>query len=213
MSATSKLDAEYLSIAVIVSTNTTCRRYVLLAELLNRIVTQEDVNYKQDNKTAIASELHDYTFGITSDPLTQFAVIFCALIHDVDHRGVTNAQLGHENPEMAAKYKNRALAEQNSVDIAWDELMKPKYTNLQQCIFGNESELKRFRQLVVNLVMATDIFDTKMKELRNHRWEKAFHKETSGAESPEKFHYRATVVIEHIVSLVPGCHCSLCHIS
>ena len=27
-------------------------------------------------------ELHKYTFGITSDPLTQFSLIFCALIHD-----------------------------------------------------------------------------------------------------------------------------------
>lgn len=28
------------------------------------------------------SQLHDHTYGITSDPLTHFAVVFSALIHD-----------------------------------------------------------------------------------------------------------------------------------
>ena len=30
-----------------------------------------------------AKDLHDYTFGITSDPLTRFACILSALIHDL----------------------------------------------------------------------------------------------------------------------------------
>lgn len=178
--------------------------------MLNRIVVPEDVNYNRDDKNAIASDLHDYTYGITSDPLTQFAVIFCALIHDVDHRGVANLQLAQEHPEMAEKYKNRALAEQNSVDVAWDELMKPQYKHLQQCIFGNESELSRFRQMVVNLVMATDIFDSKMKELRNNRWEKAFQTESTSDDRQDTFDYRATVVLEHIVSLFSFFSCINC---
>ena len=74
---------------------------------------------------------------------------------DVDHQGVSNFQLGNEHPDMAQKYKNRSLAEQNSVDIAWSVLMQPEFRNLQQCIFATDEELLRFRQLVVNLVMAT----------------------------------------------------------
>ena len=34
------------------------------------------------------------------------------------------------------------------------------------------SELRRFRELVVNSVMATDIMDKELKELRNNRWDK-----------------------------------------
>lgn len=34
-----------------------------------------------------AQSLHDHTYGITSDPLTQFACAFAALVHDVDHEG------------------------------------------------------------------------------------------------------------------------------
>ena len=35
----------------------------------------------------------DHTYGITADPLTQFACVFSALIHDLDHPGVPNSQL------------------------------------------------------------------------------------------------------------------------
>lgn len=46
-----------------------------VVKLLKRIVAPD----VQDVKTT----LHDHTYGITSDPLTRFAVVFSALIHDV----------------------------------------------------------------------------------------------------------------------------------
>jgi hypothetical protein len=45
-----------------------------------------------------------------SDLLTQFAAIFCSLIHDVDHQGVLNFHSGSERPKMAKNYRNRSLA-------------------------------------------------------------------------------------------------------
>jgi hypothetical protein len=134
--------------------------------LLNRISAPENVDYDRETN-AIASDLHDYTYGINSDPLTQFAVLFSALIHDVDHTGVSNGQLAKENQEMAQFYRCQSIAEQNSVDLAWELFMDPMYSELQNCIAANEEERRRFRQLVVNSVMATDIFDPTMKELRN----------------------------------------------
>jgi hypothetical protein len=54
-----------------------------VAKLLGRIVAPDQV-FDQDKASgddhAIASALHDHTFGITSDPLTQFACVFAALI-------------------------------------------------------------------------------------------------------------------------------------
>jgi hypothetical protein len=44
-------------------------------KLLNRIVSPE-IDSTSD------ADLHDHTYGITSDPLTQFACVFSALIHD-----------------------------------------------------------------------------------------------------------------------------------
>eukprot|EP00538_Stauroneis_constricta_P003831 CAMPEP_0119558060 /NCGR_PEP_ID=MMETSP1352-20130426/9964_1 /TAXON_ID=265584 /ORGANISM="Stauroneis constricta, Strain CCMP1120" /LENGTH=80 /DNA_ID=CAMNT_0007605281 /DNA_START=17 /DNA_END=256 /DNA_ORIENTATION=+ len=80
------------------------------------------------------------------------------MIHDVDHPGVSNMQLVKERDEMADLYGNKSVAEQNSVDLAWNLLMDPAYRNLRATMFANEAEKKRFRQLLVNSVMATDIF-------------------------------------------------------
>jgi hypothetical protein len=52
--------------------------------LLSRIVAQTVTEGDTDDE---AATLHDHTFGITSDPLTQFACAFGALLHDVDHVG------------------------------------------------------------------------------------------------------------------------------
>jgi 3'5'-cyclic nucleotide phosphodiesterase len=57
-------------------------------------------------------ELHDHTYGITADPLTQFAVVFAALIHDLDHPGVPNATLAQEKTRLARVYNNRSISEQ-----------------------------------------------------------------------------------------------------
>lgn len=93
-------------------------------------------------------ELHEHTYGITSDALTKFAVVFCALVHDVGHTGVPNAQLAIESPEVAEEYENKCIAEQRSVDIAWDLLMLPRFKNVRSCLFGDiASEAKRFRQV------------------------------------------------------------------
>ena len=65
----------------------------------------------------------DHGYGITSDPLTQFACAFAALIHDVDHPGVPNQQLVQEELDIAKFYKNKSVAEQNSLDLAWGLLV------------------------------------------------------------------------------------------
>jgi class 3 adenylate cyclase len=116
-----------------------------VVKLLSRIVAPETLESTTAENSA--KDLHDHTYGITSDPLTQFAVIIAALIHDgklgdweplnrvaslllpsrisqsqpfsfpVDHTGVPNAQLIKEQATVATVYKNKSVAEQNSVDI------------------------------------------------------------------------------------------------
>ena len=160
----------------------------------------------------IASSLHDHTYGITSDPLTQFAIVLSALIHDVDHTGVPNAQLVKENAKVADKYKGKSVAEQNSLDLSWDLLMQPEYKSLRKAMYCDKAELTRFRSLLVNAVMATgkflknsvslalfyfypailnllllfvfhiDIVDKELKQLRNVRWDKAFSGEVPQTE-------------------------------
>jgi hypothetical protein len=98
---------------------------------------------------------NDFGLVISADPICQFAVIFSALIHDTDHLGVSNQQLINECSHLARVYKNQSIAEQNSVNIAWDMLMDPAFAELRSSIYKTEEEFVRFRQLVVNAVMAT----------------------------------------------------------
>ena len=72
----------------------------------------------------VARQFHDHTYGITSDPFTDFAVILAAVIHDVDHSGVPNSQLIKEWASTAAAHKNKSVAEQNSADVTWNLLME-----------------------------------------------------------------------------------------
>lgn len=122
-------------------------------KFLTRIVAPE-IDEKEaqrlENEKDLYSKLHDYTHGITSDPMTLFAIVFSALIHDADHRGVSNPQLAQEEQDMADMYRQKSIAEQNSVDICWELLMQDEYAPLRRHIFKARSEMMRFRQVLVN---------------------------------------------------------------
>jgi hypothetical protein len=81
-------------------------------KLLQRVVSPNSAALRGKDKdhasgklssSDFAANMHEYTSGITSDPLTQFAVIFSALIHDVDHWGVSNNELIKEGVSWRTK--------------------------------------------------------------------------------------------------------------
>jgi hypothetical protein len=119
--------------------------------------------------------------------------------------GVPNSVLVKEGDPVAELYKDTSVAEQNSIDLAWDLLMEPRFRNLRRQIYTNESEYVRFRQLVVNAVMATDIMDKNLKELRNKRWAAAFA-EDADHRSRETINRKATIVIEHLIQASDVAH-------
>lgn len=165
-------------------------------------------NGKQMTAEDIALELDARSFGIASDPLTEFALMYSALVHDIDHLGVSNYQLVKEECPIATVYKNKSVAEQNSIDMGWWLLMTPNFATLRQTIFSNMSEKKRFRQLLVNSVVATDILDRDLKLNRDKRWNKAFRKKTA-VKFPEKVRLKdlqATMVIEHLLQAADSGH-------
>lgn len=92
--------------------------------------------------------------------------------------------------------------------------MEDEFAELRACIYTNEQELARFRTLVVNAVLATDIADKKMAALRKNRWNDAFAAENENKESPVEINvactdgYRkATIVFEHIIQAADVAHC------
>ena len=110
-----------------------------------------------------------------------------------DHRGLPNNLLAKEDQVLAAAYQNKSVAEQNSVDVAWEALLADDFAAFRACIFDDEAELRRFRQLLVNSVIATDIFDKEQSTLRKNRWAKAFSEEGSGY-TRKDINRKATIV-------------------
>lgn len=181
-----------------------------VVKLLSRIVAPTDKVIEiaeQENQGDLVSTLHDHTYGITSDPLTQFACVFSALIHDVDHPGVPNSQLVQEESPLVLRYKGKSLAEQNSVDMSWEVFLDDQFKDFRNTICPSEAEMARFRQLVVNIVMATDIMDKDLKKLRDNRWDKAFLESSRIGESVAvNTNRKATIVIEHLIQASDVAH-------
>jgi hypothetical protein len=165
-------------------------------KLMNRIIARPDDVLNSSHLSD--SKLVEQIYG---DPLTQFTVAFSALLHDVDHMGVTNATLVAENDDVAVLYGNKSVAEQNSVALAWALLMEDEFSELRKAIYATEEEFHRFRQLVVNTILATDIMDTDLKKLRDERWKKAFHPQENHtpSECKHEMKLKATIVIEHLI--------------
>jgi class 3 adenylate cyclase len=146
-------------------------------KLMKRIMAPEGVDFNMEDITddtqfriAKARKIHQITYGMSSDPLMQFSVVFSALIHDVDHTGLTNKELVDISAPVASTYRDKCVAEQNSVEQAWEMLMDSRYAKLCACIYSNPTKKARFRELVVDAVLATDIADKELGTLRKNRW-------------------------------------------
>ncbi|CAJ1960726.1 unnamed protein product [Cylindrotheca closterium] len=181
-----------------------------VSKLLSRIVAADDV-LDEDENAATSDDLgwsiHDHTYGITSDPMTQFTVILAAMIHDVDHSGVSNNQLIKEGNKLANLFRNKSVAEQNSTVLAWDILMDPRFQDFRRTIYAAPYELDRFRQLMTNTVLATDIMDKELQGLRRNRWDAAFKTNSAMSEATKDMvNRKATIVIEHLIQASDVAH-------
>lgn len=173
-------------------------------KLLSRVIAP----YQHDKKgnepdEEITQQIHS---GFTNDPLTRFACIYAALIHDVDHPGVPNSQIVREQQPLAIEYRNRSIAEQNSLHIGWQLLMEPRFEHFRRTIYSTTTGFERFRQVVVNAVMATDIMDRELKDIRNATWNKVFG-ETGSVDTDSVYRDRkTTIVIEHLIQASDVAH-------
>lgn len=184
---------------------------VTMDQMMKKIASSSDVLFtdfdgKPRSRGEVARDLDARTFSIASDPLTQFALVFAALVHDVDHVGVSNEQLIKEGSPIASLYKKRSVSEQNAVDISWWLLMTAEFEELRSAIYANNSEMKRFRQVLVNSVIATDIWERDMNVRRSYNWNKVFVKNSQHMDPQEKRDLQATVVVESLMQAADSGH-------
>lgn len=197
---------------------------------MKRVIAPEDVDYERKSTDdadvraiEIAHDIHSCTYGISSDPLLLFCVVFSALIHDVDHTGLTNAELNLLQSSASVYYRKRSVAEQNSIDLSWAVLMDDKFSDLRNCIYTTPAELRRFRQLLVNAVLATDIADKELAGKRKNRWSEVFPTQGGSSDAPTEaaletnnqrttesksmIDRKATIVFEYIIQASDVAHC------
>lgn len=133
---------------------------------------------------------------------------FSALVHDLEHTGVPNAQLIKEKPDIASKYGKKSVAENHSVDLALLTLKDPQFKTLQTSIHPTFTDYLRFKELLVNAVLATDIVDKDLKVNRQQRWTEAFHgcTQQDQATTASTNEAKAAIVVEHIIQASDVAH-------
>lgn len=114
------------------------------------------------------------TYGLRNDPLMHLVLIFSALIHDAEHRGIPNRQLVLEDDSLAILYNDQSIAENRSLFLGFSELLKDNYKELRAAMFTSPDEYRRFRKACVNLILTTDIASPERTQIGKSKWKEAF---------------------------------------
>jgi len=136
-------------------------------------------------------------FGLRHDPLALQALIYAALIHDVDHGGVTNRQRVIEGDEIAMLYNDQSVQEQRSLQLSFEALLKDEYKFLYRAMFPAEEDYHRFRRIVVESVLSTDIASPERAQLSKSKWKEAFG-ETSDQADVRREQVRRSSIVSNI---------------
>jgi hypothetical protein len=155
-----------------------------------------------------------------------FCLLFSALIHDLDHRGITNSQMIKEDYHgLFTKYPDGSLAEHNSVDVAFAFLNESKYEELRKSIATlnlgpsssatslvystHQNDLSSFTSLVTTLVLSTDIMNPERTASCRTKWNEAFHPQNMIEVQPsENTSKKDEVILEHLLQLADIGHCT-----
>ena len=110
-----------------------------------------------------------------------------------------------EEDKLAVTYNKKCISQQNSFNYAWGLLMEQRFENFRNVIFSDISERTRFRQLVVNCMIATDFADPDLIVNSKERWDLAFsdtnEQEFDIVSETDSCNRKATMLIEHIVRI------------
>ena len=130
-------------------------------------------------------------------------------------QGVSNNQLVKEKDQVAVVYHGKSPAENHSINLAWTTLMLPEYKDLVKCLCPTASEKARLKKLVINAVLATDVFDPDLKASRDSRWEQVFGESAyklntannlSDDETDNADSLKVIIVLEHLIQASDVAH-------
>lgn len=115
-----------------------------------------------------------FAYGLSSNFAYHLAFIFAALVHDVEHGGVSNQQLVIECDPLSVLYNDQSILEQHSLAIAFKLLLKPDFEELRAVMFPTKDDFANFRKLVIDLVLTTDVGSGERMQIVKSKWKEAF---------------------------------------
>jgi len=135
-------------------------------KLLDLLLALDSNNYMDDRPPP--------AFGLRHDPVALLALVFAALVHDVDHQGVSNRQLVQEGSTLALQYNDSSVNEQHSLRLSFELLLSAPYERLRKVLFAQDSDYRHFRATVVQMVLATDIASPERTQICKSKWKEGF---------------------------------------
>ena len=137
-----------------------------------------------------------HSFGLRHDPTALLALVFACLIHDTEHQGIPNRQLAMEDDRLAILYNDQSIAENWSIYIAFSELLQDEFKDLRKALFATKDEYHRFRNMVIDVVLTTDIASPERTQLSKSKWKEAFGDPYETLERKMEAQYRRMSMME-----------------
>lgn len=137
--------------------------------------------------------------GIDSNPFVRFITVFSALIHDVGHLGMPNAQLVDDKHCLTQIYRNSFL-ERQSLQIGLGIFIE-EFPDLSTMVLRMCPE---FVHLVTSAVLATDVSSQERQQEIKDRFERVTIKPDENVSEFEK----TQAVVEQILLLADVGHCT-----
>ncbi|KAM6926258.1 cGMP-inhibited 3',5'-cyclic phosphodiesterase 3A [Lycodopsis pacificus] len=117
-------------------------------------ITQRHMGFLVSKTYTVSEDGYGCLSGLIP-ALELMALYVAAAMHDYDHPGRTNAFLVATSAPQAVLYNDRSVLENHHAASAWNLFMsQPEYNFLVNL---NHGEFKRFRFLVIEAILATDL--------------------------------------------------------
>jgi len=182
-----------------------------MLQLCNPLLSNNNNNNELKSTSAenMKEIIQDDVSSTIYDPWLHFTIVFAALLHDIDHKGVPNSTLLKNCDEIALRYHGQydeclgSYAECNSITIGLS-LLLGESDNGDEAEIGEGGEYDEFARILQNglghdgqssfyktvtdLVLCTDIASKERRELGMKKWKRACcrSKEVEEVSSPRR---------------------------
>jgi hypothetical protein len=140
----------------------------------------------------------------TSDAIGVVAVfVLTAMVFVVYDISVPRRQTSLlSSAEQTSAIVNSLFPENVRGILIGDALNKTQEASKKECIYTSQSELERFHHIIVNAVIATDIFNEERMITQAARWEDAFYSqpESSIDGQTSNKNWRAMAIVENMLA-------------